>query len=115
METRREVQVAASHDGCSVHDPCEKGKPESCPKEPARRKREADKRGWWDTLVVKKEPGGLRHYLDGKPVHCGTTLRLQHHGEKSDDYGEYSVPLQESSAVRYEASQDGSQIQATLF
>ena len=28
-------------------------------------------------LVYSREPGGYRHYLDGKPVHCGAFLDLQ--------------------------------------
>jgi len=27
-------------------------------------------------LELRREPSGLRHYLDGEPVHCGTGLEL---------------------------------------
>jgi hypothetical protein len=27
-------------------------------------------------LELREENGGLRHYLDGKPVHCGQQLQL---------------------------------------
>lgn len=103
------------HDDCSVHEPCTAKKPSVCPLEHIRVKRAADKRGGWSQLVVKREVGGLRHYLDGKPVHCGMGLVLQHTEDRSDDYGDYSVPLQKGSSVRYEASQDGKEIEATLY
>jgi hypothetical protein len=103
------------HDTCSVHDPCDAGAPEVCPREPIRLRRQRDKQGAWGQLIVKKEPGGLRHYLDGKPVRCGSGLVLQHRGTKTDDYGEYSVPLQQGTAVRYEASQDSKELEATLY
>ncbi len=28
-------------------------------------------------LELREESGGLRHYLDGRPVHCGTQLQLR--------------------------------------
>lgn len=31
-------------------------------------------------LVLRREVGGLRHYLDGKPVHAGTGLLLELEG-----------------------------------
>jgi hypothetical protein len=102
------------HDTCSVFDPCDVGLPGTCPREPIRLKRKRDKAGGWGGLVMKREPGGLRHYLDGKPVHCGSGLVLQMQGEKSDDYGEYTVPLQTGTTVRYEGSQDEKEINATL-
>ncbi|MBK8002316.1 MAG: hypothetical protein IPK15_27405 [Verrucomicrobia bacterium] len=27
-------------------------------------------------LILREEPGGYRHYLDGRPVHCGAQLEL---------------------------------------
>lgn len=32
--------------------------------------------GTANTLELRPEPGGLRHYLDGEPVHCGDILEL---------------------------------------
>lgn len=43
-------------------------------------------------LVYSHEPGGYRHYLEGKPVHCGTQLEVQLGG-----------PRGPWVAVRYEA------------
>lgn len=103
------------HDLCSIHEPCAEHKPESCRYEPIRKKRAVEKQGGWGGLVARKEIGGMRHYLDGKPVHCGAGLLLQQTEDKSDDYGEYSVPLQRGTLVRYEASQDGKEIDVTLF
>lgn len=31
----------------------------------------------WGKLELRKEPGGLRHYLHGKPVHAGASLLLR--------------------------------------
>lgn len=46
----------------------------------------------------------MRQYLDGEPVHCGDALELQHTESRSDEYGEFSVPLQKGTVVRYEAT-----------
>jgi hypothetical protein len=102
------------HAYCSVHDPCDDNDAERCPKEPARKRRKAYRQFEWAQLVMRSEVGGLRHYLDGEPVHCGQALQLQHRGQRNDDYGTFSVPLQEGTMVRYEASQHGGKIDATL-
>lgn len=65
--------------------------------------------------MVRKESGGLRHYLDGEPVHCGAGLELQSIEHRSDDYGEFIEFLQQGVPVRYEASQDGKAIRASLY
>lgn len=92
------------HSLCSIHDPCELGTPSSCPRQPDRDRRALAKRGSWSALELRREPGGPRHYLDGKPVHCGAGLELQHTTLKTDDYGDFTVPLQVGTVVRYEAS-----------
>lgn len=33
-------------------------------------------------LVFGRDHGGFRHFLDGKPVHCGTGLELLLHGDR---------------------------------
>lgn len=104
-----------SHSGCSVHEPCEVDGPEPCPLEPARQRRRDAKRNAWHELVLEREPGGLRHYLDDKPVHCGAGIVLQATTERSDDYGEYTVLLDSGNTVRYEASQYKGKIDATLY
>lgn len=101
------------HDDCFVSRPCEGGNPSTCRFEPARRARAQQKQGEWGRLVVKQEPGGLRHYLEGRPVHCGVGLELQQVAEKSDDWGEFTVPQQVGTIVRYEATQAGG-LTATL-
>lgn len=104
MNTVREVRAVIGHDDCSVHEPCSAPSGRDCPLEPARQRRREAKQGEWSQLVVKREPGGLRHYLDGQPVHCGAGLELQSWEDKSDDYGEYTKVLQVGVSVRYEAS-----------
>lgn len=32
------------------------------------------------SLEVRSEVGGLRHYLEGEPVHCGELLEIQQEG-----------------------------------
>lgn len=93
-----------NHSNCWAGEPCEVGKPDECPPsiaEAARAKR--DKGTPWAQFTLRREPGGLRHYLEGKPIHCGYALELQRVTYKSDDYGEYSVFVQECDVVRYEA------------
>lgn len=76
--------------------------------------REEAKRGQWGELVLKREPGGLRHYLDGKPVHCGMGLILQATADKEDDFGGYTVPLEMGNSVGYEASHRDGKLDVTL-
>jgi hypothetical protein len=64
--------------------------------------------GRWGELLVRTERGGLRHYLEGQPVHAGAGLVLQSVSFKQDDYGQYGCPLQIGTPVRYEASFGGS-------
>lgn len=61
-------------------------------------------------LILGKDGGGLRHYLDGKPVHCGTGLLL---GAERWDGKPLWIP------VRYEASwansTEGPAVEAVLY
>lgn len=100
------------HADCWFGEPCAIGKPSECPKAIAEAKRE--KGTPWAPLTLVREPSGLRHYLEGKPIHCGYAIELQRVTTKSDDYGEYSVFLQEGDVVRYEASILDREIAATL-
>lgn len=109
-----EVEVEDRHSACSVHDPCDKGDSKNCPREFTRRRRAQLKQGRWSALELRRETSGLRHYLDGKPVHCGASLELQHTEDKTDDYGDFTVPVQLGSSVRYEASWVGSELPFTL-
>lgn len=45
---------------------------------------------------------GERHHLDDRPIHCGDFLELQTITTASDDYGEFTMYLQEGVVVRYE-------------
>lgn len=69
----------------------------------------------WSMLVVHTESGGKRafdpaielvygdrHYLDGRPIHCGDALELQHIAVRSDDFGEFTTYLDKATLVRYE-------------
>ena len=83
-----------------------------------RRKRDVEaQRGAWSALVVRSEGlSGHRHYLDGKPIHCGSTLELQAVEDRIDEDGnEYSVFVQRGHCVRYEATFNGAEIDATLY
>lgn len=91
-----------AHSDCWFGEPCADGATESCPK--ARAEARRDKGVPWSQLETRREPGGLRHYLDGEPVHCGVTLELQTVEPKSDDYGEYLHASQRGVLVRYEAT-----------
>jgi hypothetical protein len=95
------------HDECWYGEPCVAGPKhaETCPKETVRKRREMEQEGRWSALELRKESGGLRHYLDGLPIHCGMGIELQETVEKEDGYGLYEVPLQTGIPVRYEASQ----------
>jgi len=109
-----EPTAQSDHSLCSVHDPCDTGVPAACPREPARRARAELKHGAWSALELRRELGGLRHYLDGRPVHCGAALELQHTQVRSDDYGDFTIPLQAGTVVRYEARNLGRELPFTL-
>lgn len=53
-------------------------------------------------IVIDRDAGGRRDYLDGKPIHCGTTLELQAVDYAEDDFGSYSVTVDRWTTVRYE-------------
>lgn len=104
-----------AHYGCSIHEPCAAKDPARCPEEKYRRMiAQRDTGTPWSELEVRREPGGLRHYLDGRPVHCGTALELQAVEYKEDDAGDYTRALPRGAVVRYEATQNGVTINATL-
>lgn len=109
-----------AHFNCSLFEPCEawkvnpKAGASTCPKEPAREMRRKAKAGQWSALVLRQEAGGMRHYLDGKPVHCGDGLEIQMLEMKADDYGEYPVPQPKGIPVRYEAAFRSQQISWSL-
>ena len=111
-EWRPVMNLREEHSHCWLGEPCALNRPDECPPTLAARKR--DKGAPWSALVVERECSGLRHYLEGKPVHCGTGLVLQSHEYRDDDYGEYTRALQQGNRVRYEASIGDQQIRATL-
>ena len=80
------MSAANAHDDCWRGEPCAIGKPEECPPCIAEAKR--DKGQPWSELIEGRDGGGLRHYLDGREVHCGDVLELQGMEPKGDDYGE---------------------------
>jgi hypothetical protein len=89
------------------------------------REREAQQKERWGELTTIDESigqsdgashrAGLRHYLNGGPVHAGTELVLQHVTFRADDYGQYSVPLKDGTAVRYEANYHSGRVLFSLF
>lgn len=61
----------------------------------------------WSPIVRGNDGGGMRDFLDGQPIHCGTGLELQTIEYRSDDYGEYTVRLETAVHVRYEMAWGG--------
>jgi hypothetical protein len=58
-------------------------------------------------LEVQQEDGGLRHYLDGEPVHAGTVLeRLKADGTWEAGRYEWSFRPDERPAL-YTSEEDG--------
>ena len=79
-------------------------------------RRDAMRDGWSKLELRRGGASGLRHYLDGEPVHCGTGLELQAVECRVDpDGNEYLAVLPRGQVVRYEASQDGKTISAVLY
>jgi hypothetical protein len=110
--------MVAAHEGCTLGENC--GGAECSPRRAMLKRSVEGARDAWGALEIRKDPrssaaGGPRHYLDGKPVHCGDVLELQERGRCEDDYGDYFVPVLRGARVRYEASgfAEGS-IHATL-
>lgn len=56
----------------------------------------------WSTLERRHKHGDFRDYLDGTPIHCGEGLELQAIEYRSDDYGQFALPLATGVHVRYE-------------
>ena len=98
----------ASHNDCwfdalDGHG-CTAGDDAHCPAQQAAERRRRAQDGRWSALVLGDDGGGPRHFLDDRPVHCGTMLELQALEYASDDYGEYPVPQQCGVVVRYEVT-----------
>ena len=83
-------------------DEHEAGKACSDPAHGAALARRADTGTPWSQIERGNDGGGQRDFLDGRPIHCGTTLELQTVEVRSDDYGDYSVVLPSGVRVRYE-------------
>lgn len=101
-----------THGECWFGEACALGRPEDCPPTIAARQR--DKGAPWSALEVRRDAGGLRHYLDGEPVHCGEAMLLQGVEPCWDDYGQWNRALQTGKRVRYEATIQDREIRATL-
>ncbi len=56
----------------------------------------------WGQIIRITDAGGPRDCLDGKPLHCGACVELQAFEYRDDDYGSYTVYLQQGAPVRYE-------------
>jgi len=80
----------------------------------ALQRRAEGRRGQWHELRVRRQSGGLRHYLDGEPISCGSSIELQAIDWHDDDFGEFRVYRPRGRVVRYEARQDGVTLNATL-
>jgi len=80
----------------------------------ALKRREEGRQGQWSALITRRQSGGLRHYLAGEPISCGSSIELQDLKWFADDFGEFRQYLGQGRVVRYEALQDGKTIRATL-
>ena len=100
------------HYTCWFGDPCAVGRPDECPPTLALRKR--DKGQPWSALELRRDAGGLRHYLEGEAVHCGASVILQATETLYDDYGSWGRALPRGTRVRYEAAIQDREIRATL-
>jgi hypothetical protein len=58
----------------------------------------------WSPIVLGNDRGGMRDFLDGQPIHCGTTLELQAIEWKADDFGEFTLRTSTPVRVRYEVA-----------
>lgn len=97
--------LEASRDGAWGAVCANPNDPSPCPATEAARGRTAamaEGGGAWGRLELRRESGGLRHYLDGRPVHSGYHLVLQGVAHREDAYGEFTVPVQVEHDVRYE-------------
>jgi hypothetical protein len=56
---------------------------------------------WHELQLVDEGRNGKRHYLDGRGIHAGEVIELQH--IRCDDAGGESEYLQSGTVVRYEA------------
>jgi hypothetical protein len=77
----------------------------SCATDPKHTKALAARRSGartWSAIEIRRERGDWRHFLDDQAIHCGAGLELQAIEWKSDDYGEFTVKLDEGVRVRYE-------------
>lgn len=104
--------IDGTHSECWFGEACALGRPETCPPTIALRQR--DKGAPWSVLELRRDAGGLRHYLEGEPVHCGRTILLQASETHYDDYGSWGRALPRGTRVRYEAAIQDREIRATL-
>lgn len=59
-------------------------------------------------LTLSTDAGGPRHFLAGRPVHCGDILELQEIERRVDDVGDEHIALVDRWVqVRYESQPDG--------
>lgn len=101
------------HDDCYLDENCGRA---DCPAVKAIAARAtANALPEWGALKIRTGPGGERHYLQGKAVHCGAGLRLQRVEERHDDYGSYTVRHDDGVPVRYEASWGPGGVSAALY
>lgn len=92
--------ITRNHTCCALDDNCGGA---DCPARDAAIRRTLAREMQWGQLLLGNDGGGRRHFLDGKPVHCGTTLEMQCLEHKEDDYGAFLQPLHKGVYVRYEA------------
>jgi hypothetical protein len=117
VDTKSHLRWSSAHDDCERDEPCAAGRPAECPREPARKFRRDAKAGAWGKLEVRREGmAGLRHYLGEWDIHCGAAIELQAIEHRCDpDGNEVAWYVDRGVVVRYEASQDGREISATLY
>lgn len=78
---------------------------------------ETKKPNEWSRIEVRSEGlAGLRHYLDGRGIHCGEGIELQVREVRYDeDTGRSTTTYHPRGiVVRYEATQNRGELRATL-
>lgn len=69
----------------------------------------------WSRIVRGRDAGGIRDFLDGRPIHCGTGLELQAVEVRYDDYGSWLIRLEKGARVRYEVAWQDDEAKVILY
>jgi hypothetical protein len=56
----------------------------------------------WHPIQRGRDGGGIRDFLEGRPITCGSSIELQALEYRDDNYGTYQLNLPTGVVVRYE-------------